>query len=107
MRGMSATTRLMWSMEEIIAAREHRIRSRFHRIRIHAVLRTPRPIRLRRDFAGLDLAAAAPEDVGVADGDADGGEVFVDGFLVGEDALFFRAMRDAHDVDVAELAPRF
>ena len=59
------------------------------------------------DFGGGDFAAAAPEDVGVADGDADGLEVFVDGCFVSHDAVFFGAVNDAHDVDVAEEGPAF
>src|SRR5205823_3233363 len=51
----------------------------------------------------FDLAAAAPEDVGVAHRDADGFQVLVDGALMGEDEVFVGAVRDAHDVDVAEL----
>jgi hypothetical protein len=42
----------------------------------------PVAVRLGRDLRGLDLAAPAPEDVGVADGDAHRGQVLVDGGLV-------------------------
>lgn len=59
------------------------------------------------DFGGLDLGATTPEDVGVADGDAFGGEVFVDGGFVLHDFGFLGAVHDAHDVDVAELGTAF
>src|SRR5437763_1587612 len=67
-----------------------------HRFRTQPILFAPFPVCLRGDFAGLDLAAAAPEDVGVAHRDADGTEMFVDGLLVGEDALLFHSVGDAH-----------
>src|SRR4051794_35845892 len=101
MRGRSVTTRLTWSIDEITRV------SCPHRVRVHPDLRTPLPVRLWRDLARLDLAAAAPEDVGVTDGDADGSQMFVDGFLVGENAFLFHAVGDAHDVDVAELGAAF
>ncbi len=59
------------------------------------------------DFAGFDFAASAPEDVGVADGDADFGEVGIDGGFVGEDTVFVGAVGDAHDVDVIEFGAAF
>ena len=42
------------------------------------MLTAPIPISLRGDFAGLDLAATAPEHVGVADRDADGLQMGID-----------------------------
>jgi hypothetical protein len=41
-----------------------------HRTRIQPHLPAPRLLRRRDDFRGLDFAAAAPEGVGVSDGDA-------------------------------------
>jgi hypothetical protein len=52
---------------------------------------------------GLYLAATAPKNVGVRDGDADACQVFVHGRLVGEQDAFVQAVGDAHDVDVGEL----
>ena len=69
------------------------------------VLCVPLVVNFGRDFRGLDFRTAAPEDVGVGNGDADGFEVAVDGGFVLEDAGFFGAVDDAHDVDVAELWP--
>ena len=59
------------------------------------------------DFGGFDFGATSPEDVGVADLDALGGEVFVDGGFVFEDFGFLGAVDDAHDVDVAEFRAAF
>ena len=59
------------------------------------------------DLAGFDLAAAAPEDVGVFDRDAGVDEVFVDGGFVGEDGFFVGAVDDAHDVDIGEAFAAF
>lgn len=62
---------------------------------------------LRRDFRGLNFGAAAPEDVGVGDGDTRFFEVFVDGCFVLKDFGFLGAVHDSHDVDVAELWAAF
>lgn len=67
----------------------------------------PLVVDFRGDFGGFDFGSAAPEDVGVRDGDADGFEVFVDGGFVFEDTGFFGAVDYAHDVDVAELGSAF
>src|SRR5205085_9666825 len=61
-----------------------------HRIGIDPLALTEFPVRGRADFARLDFAAAAPEDVGVAHRDADGFQVLVDGVLVREDEVFVR-----------------
>ena len=77
-----------------------------HGPRIQALLAAPTLVFERRDFARLDLASAAPEDVAVADGYSLGGEMPVDRTLVREKQILIRAVRDAHDVDVIEfLAP--
>src|SRR5688500_7669219 len=65
-------------------------RSRPHRLGFDPVPPAPFAVGERRDLARLDLAAAAPEHVGVAHGDADGSEVLVDRLLVGEDAFLLR-----------------
>src|SRR3954468_12679555 len=67
--------------------------------------RTPIAIRLRRDFAGLDFAAPAPEDVRVAHRDAAPRKVRVDGGLVREHELLVGAMRHAHHVHVPKPRP--
>src|SRR4051794_38931155 len=73
-----------------------------HRARLDAVGFTPCLVRKRRNLARLDLAAAAPEDVGVAHGDADLLQVRVDRALVGQHEVLVGAVGDAHDVHVAE-----
>ena len=76
-----------------------------HGLGVQSLGLTPVLVLKRRDFAGLDFAAAAPEDVGVGDGDALIGEVGVDGVFVGEEQLLVGAVGDAHDVDVIEFRP--
>ena len=78
-----------------------------HVVVVEAGVLAPFAIGDGRDFGGLDLATAAPEDGGVVDGDAGLSEVFIDGGFVGEDAVFLRAVRDAHDVDVVKLGSTF
>src|SRR4029078_11521854 len=74
-----------------------------HRLWVQAVRGAELAVGDGGDLAGLDLAAAAPEDVGIAHRDAgDGNQVLVDRALVGEDEVFVGAVGDAHDVDVAE-----
>src|SRR5579872_4006173 len=64
-------------------------------------------IRERRDFRRLDLAAAAPENVGVAHRDSGLCQMRIDCGLVREHDLLFGAVDDAHDVDVAKLRAAF
>jgi len=61
----------------------------------------------RADLAGFDLAAAAPEDVGVEQRDVDVGQVFVDRGLVGEHGLLVGAVDDAHDVHIGKALAAF
>lgn len=56
-----------------------------------------------RDFRGLDLAASAPEDIGVGDRDAGFDKVGVDGGFELHDAIFLCAVGDGHDVHIIEL----
>lgn len=42
-----------------------------HRVRVQAHVAAEGAVGGRGDFGGLDFAAAAPKDVGVADGDAE------------------------------------
>src|SRR5690606_21353769 len=55
-----------------------------------------------RNFRGFDLAAAAPENVGVFHRYSDISEMGIDGRLVFEDAVPFCPVNDSHDVDSAE-----
>ena len=59
------------------------------------------------DLAGFNFASPTPEDIGVGDGHPDVGEVGVDGGFVGEDAVFFGAMTDCHNIDVIEFRASF
>ena len=67
----------------------------------------PVGVDLWRNLGGFDLGAAAPEDVGVADGNAFCCEVFVDGGLVLHDLGFLGAVHHAHDIDVAKARSTF
>ena len=60
-----------------------------------------------RDFRGLDLAAAAPEDVRVENRKAGLFEMTVDGGFVLQHELFVGAVGDGHDVHVGEFRPTF
>ncbi len=59
------------------------------------------------DLAGFDLAATAPEDVGVFNWDAARLEVGVDGGFVLHDEVAIGAVDDTHDIDIAELGAAF
>src|SRR6266511_1236043 len=78
-----------------------------HRFRLNALRGAPMAVGRWRDLAGLNLAAAAPEDVGVSEIDARFAEVLVDGGLVSENELFVDAVGHAHDVDVAKFRAAF
>lgn len=67
----------------------------------------PVPVNDGRDFRWFDFGASAPKDVCIGKRNTDGFEVLIDGCFVGEDAVFFGAMNDAHDVDVTELRAAF
>src|SRR5262245_54219272 len=62
---------------------------------------------LRRNFARLDLAAAAPEDVRVVDRNPALLEVRIDRGLVRKHAILFRAVTHRHNVDVGEFGAAF
>lgn len=59
------------------------------------------------DLAGFDFASSAPEDIGVGNGHADICQVSIDGGFVGEDAIFFGAMTDRHNIDLIEFWASF
>src|SRR5688572_3688968 len=63
---------------------------------------TPGAVRRRHNLGRLDLAAAAPEDVGVADKNAERREMGVNRRLVLDNEVLVEAVRHRHHVDVAE-----
>src|SRR5687768_28676 len=63
---------------------------------------TPGAVRRRHD-----LAAATPEDVGVANRNAERREMDVNRRLVLDDEVLVEPVRHRHHVDVAELSPAF
>ena len=67
----------------------------------------PFEMRLRRNFRWLDLAPAAPKNIGVAYWNRARVEMRVDRSLMFEQALFIGSVRDRHDVHIAELRTRF
>src|SRR6185503_18320185 len=64
-------------------------------------------VRDRRNLRRFDLAASAPEHVGVENGHAHLSDMPVYRFLVLQHELFVGAMRDTHDVHVRELGAAF
>ena len=58
-----------------------------------------------RDFGGFNLAAPAPEDIGVGDRDTSFDEVGIDGGFELHDAILLGAVGDSHDVHIIELGP--
>ena len=67
----------------------------------------PLTVNLGRDLRRHNFRASAPEDVGVANGNADGFEVLIDRRFVLQDFILLGAVDDAHDVDVPELRASF
>src|SRR5690349_6199546 len=67
----------------------------------------PVAVRLGGNFAGLDLAATAPEDICVADWDADRSEMGIDRGLVREDPVLLGPVTDGHDIHVVEVGAAF
>src|SRR6185503_17747394 len=80
---------------------------RSHLLWTYPHTRTPITIGLRCDFARLDFAAAAPEDVRVTHFNATTRKVRVDGGLVREHELLVGAMRHAHHIYIAKLRATF
>ena len=74
-----------------------------HPFRFYPLLAAEGFVGLRSDLTGFDLASSAPEDVGVADRNADFGKVLVHGGFMGKDDFLFLPVGDSHDVDVVEL----
>src|SRR5581483_9313007 len=70
-------------------------------------LAPPIAINLRHDFARFDLAAAAPENVGVVHRHADRMKMSIYRRFVFEQKRFVGTVRDRHDVDVFEFGPGF
>src|SRR5262249_10072787 len=66
------------------------------------LLRQPLVIYARRNFGRLDLAAPAPEHVGVRNGDIARPQVLIDRRFMIEEQSFVRATRDSYDIDVPE-----
>src|SRR4029453_10015925 len=64
--------------------------------------RQPFAINLRRNLGRFDLAAAAPKNIGVGNGNGARRKMPIDRRLMLEQALLFLAVRDRHDVHVFE-----
>src|SRR6266404_2096282 len=69
--------------------------------------RKPLPINLRRNLRGFDLAASAPENIGVGNRNAARLKMSIYRRFVIEQALFVRAMRNRHDVHVLKFRTGF
>src|SRR5690349_4254755 len=78
-----------------------------HSCRLRGYLAQPIPINHRRNFRRLDLAAAAPKNIGIRNRDIFRSEMRVDRRLVLEQSRFVSTVRDGHDIDVAKLRTAF
>src|SRR4029453_7656711 len=72
---------------------------------VFQLLRKPIPIDVRRNLRWFDLAAPAPENIRVRNGDAAQPKMLIDGRLVIQEQLFISAVRHSHDVYVLEFRP--
>src|SRR6516165_4866839 len=74
---------------------------------LRGMLLQPLPVDQRRDLGRLDFRSAAPEDICVGKGNPACRQMSVDCCLVLQQTLFFCAVRDGHEIDVAEFRSGF